>query len=141
MTRVTYDSSFEDVEELRKRFEEFRSQHQTRTRLPEALWQAAAEIAQRRGINLVCQSLRLDSNSLRKWMGKGVSGARAKYARRKRSTLTPAAAFVELLTPASSVAASCIIEVESQRGGKLRLELKGSTTTEIAQLIHSFAAQ
>lgn len=140
MTRVTRDSSFDDVEELRKRFEEFRSQHQRRTRLPEELWRAAADIAERRGMNLVCRCLRLDANSLKKWMGKGVS-PRPKYARRKRSAMTPAAAFVELLTPATHVAASCVIEVESQRGGKLRLELKGIATSEIAQLIHSFAAQ
>lgn len=141
MTRVTRDSSFDDVEELRKRFEEFRSQHQRRTRLPEELWRAAADIAERRGMNLVCRCLRLDANSLKKWMGKGVSGARPRYLRRKRSAMTPAAAFVELLTPATQVAASCVIEVESQRGGKLRLELKGIATSEIAQLIHSFAAQ
>jgi hypothetical protein len=55
--------------------------------------------------------------------------------------MTRPAAFVELLTPATHVAASCIIEVESQRGGKLRLELKGIATSELAQLIHSFAAQ
>jgi hypothetical protein len=55
--------------------------------------------------------------------------------------VAPPAAFVELLTPASRVAASCIIEVESQRGGKLRLELKGIATSEIAQLIHSFTGQ
>jgi hypothetical protein len=141
MMRVSHDSSFDDVEELRKRFEEFRSQHQTRTRLPEELWRAAAEIAGRRGRNLVCRCLRLDTNSLKKWMGKGVSGARSKDARKKRSAVTPPATFVELLTPPSSVAASCIIEVESQHGGKLRLELKGIATSEIAQLIHSFAGQ
>jgi hypothetical protein len=141
MTRVTGDSSFDDMEELRKRFEEFRSQHQTRTRLPEELWRAAAEIAERRGMNLVCRCLRLDANNLKKWMGKGVSGARPRYARRKRSAMTSPAAFVELLSPATHVSASCIIEVESQRGGKLRLELKGIATSEIAQLIHSFAGQ
>ena len=140
MMRVTYDSSFDDVEELRKRFEEFRSQHKRRTRLPEELWRAAAEIAGRRGMNLVCRCLRLDANSLKKWMGKGVSGPRPKYTRRKRSAVTPPATFMELLRPASG-AASCIIEVESQRGGKLRLELKGIATSEIAQLIHSFAGQ
>ncbi len=140
MMRVT-QSSFDDVEELRKRFEDFRSQHQTRTRLPEELWRAAAEVAERRGMNLICRCLRLDANSLKKWMGKGVSGPRRKYARRKRSAMTPPAAFIELLTPASSVAASCIVEVESQRGGKLRLELKGIATSEIAQLIHSFVGE
>ena len=46
---------------------------------------------------------------------------------------------MELLTPATRVAASCVVEVESQRGGKLRLELKGIAISEIAQLIHNFA--
>jgi hypothetical protein len=141
MMRVTHESSFDDVEELRKRFEEFRSQHQRRTRLPEELWWSAAEIAGRRGMNLVCRCLRLDANSLKKWMGKGVSGPKPKYARRKRLAMTPTASFMELLTPATGVTASCIIEVESQRSGKLRLELKGVATSEIAQLIHGFAGQ
>jgi hypothetical protein len=141
MTRVTNDSGFDDVEELRKRFEEFRNQHETRTRLPEELWRAAAEIAERRGMNLVCRCLRLDANSLKKWMVRGASGPRRKYTRRKRSAVAPPATFVELLTPASGVGASCIIEVESQRGGKLRLELKGIATSEIAQLIQSFTGQ
>jgi hypothetical protein len=141
MMGATRGSSFDDVEELRRRFEEFRSQHRTRTRLPEELWRAAAEIAERRGINLVCRCLRLDSNSLKKWMGKGVHGPGARRVGRKRTAMTPAATFMELLTPATSVAASCVVEVESQRGGKLRLELKGIATSEIAQLIHSFANQ
>lgn len=139
MMRATHGSSFDDVEELRRRFEGFRSQHRTRTRLPEELWRAAAEIAGRRGMNLVCRCLRLDSNSLKKWMDKGVKGPSPRHATRKRSAMTPTATFVELLRPATGVAASCIVEVESQRGGKLRLELKGISTGEIAQLIHSFA--
>jgi hypothetical protein len=135
MTRALYNSSFEDVEELRKRFEDFRSQHEKRTRLPEELWRAAAEIAERRGMNLVCRCLRLDANSLKKWMGKNVSEPRRKRAIKKSRPTAPPAAFVELLTPA----ASCIIEVEAQHGGKLRLELKGVATSEIAELIHTFA--
>jgi hypothetical protein len=141
MTRETYNSNFDDVEELRKRFEEFRSRHQTRTRLPEELWRAAAELAERRGMNLVCRCLRLDANSLKKWMGRaGEPGP--KRGRRKRVAMAPpSATFVELLAPASSAPASCIVEVESPRGSKLRLELKGIATSEIAQLIHSFAGQ
>jgi len=141
MMRATHGSSFDDVEELRRRFEEFRSQHRTRTRLPEELWRAAAEIPGRRGINLVCRCLRLDSNSLKKRMGKGVHGPGGRRVGRQRTAMTPTATFMELLTPATSVASSCVVEVESQRGGKLRLELKGIATSEIAQLIHSFADQ
>jgi hypothetical protein len=33
------------------------------------------------------------------------------------------------------------MEVESQHGGKLRLELKGIATSDMAQLIHTFAGQ
>src|SRR5271156_3889201 len=111
MMRVTHESSFDDVEELRRRFEEFRSQHQSRTRLPEELWRAAAEIAGRRGMNLVCRCLRLDSNSLKKWMGKGVNGSSPTHAKRKRAPLTPRATFMELLAPTTGIAASCIVEV------------------------------
>jgi hypothetical protein len=85
MTRETHNSSFDDLGELRTRFEDFRSQHQTRTRLPEGPWWAAAEIARRCGANRVCRCLRLDANGLSKWMGKGVSGARPKYARRRQT--------------------------------------------------------
>ena len=88
-------------------------------------------------MNLVCRCLRLDSNSLKKWMGKGVTGPRPRHARRKRSAMTPTATFMELLTPATGVAASCVVEVESQRGGKLRLELKGIATSELAKLIRT----
>ena len=93
MPLLTYSSSFDDVEEVRKRFEEFRSRYQRRTRLPEELWRAAAEIAQRRGMNLVCRCLRLDANSLKKWMGKGVSEPSQKHAGRKSKTLAPPTAF------------------------------------------------
>ena len=142
MTRESYNTSFDDVEELRKRFEEFRSRHQTRTRLPEELWRAAAELAERRGINLVCRCLRLDPNSLKKWMSKGASEAIPKRGRRKSTaTAPPPATFVELLAPASGAGASCIVEVESERGAKLRLEWKGVATSEIAELIHSFAGK
>jgi hypothetical protein len=33
------------------------------------------------------------------------------------------------------------VEVESARGGKLRMELKGVATSEIAQLLHTFAGR
>jgi hypothetical protein len=37
----------EDLEELRRRFEEFRSMQSGHSRLPEASWRAAAELAKR----------------------------------------------------------------------------------------------
>jgi hypothetical protein len=138
--RETYSSGYDDLEELRKRFAEFRSKNPPRTHFPEELWHAAAEMARRRGVNPVCRCLRLDANSLKKWLGERTGETQPKRARKKHAQIAPAA-FVELLTPACGGAASCIVEVESPRGGKLRLELKGIGTSEIAQLIRTFAGQ
>jgi hypothetical protein len=142
MTRPKYAGGFQDLEELGARFEEFRSSHRKRERLPEELWAAAAEIAVRRGLDITARALRLDSNNLKKRMGQSADLPNAKRGRPKKKTLEAApTAFMELLTPLSSAAASCIVEVESVRGGKLRMELKGLATSEIAQLLHSFAGQ
>ena len=97
-------------------------------------------MARRRGVNPVCRCLRLDVNSLKKWLEEQAGETQPKRARKKHAAIPPAA-FVELLTPASVAAASCIGEVESPRGGKLRLELKGIAASEIAQLIHTFEGQ
>jgi len=48
--------------------------------------------------------------------------------------------FVELLASGSGNGTNCLVEVESQRGAKLRLELKGIQTSELAELIRAFAA-
>jgi hypothetical protein len=47
--------------------------------------------------------------------------------------------FVELLASGSGAATSCLVEVESPRGGKLRLELKAIATSQLAELIRAFA--
>ena len=47
----------EDVEQLRRRFEEFRSTHAVRSRLPEELWAAAAKLTRRDGIEATAQAV------------------------------------------------------------------------------------
>lgn len=139
--RAKDTSGFQDLEELGVRFEEFRSSHRLRERLPEELWAAAAEIAMRRGLNITARALRLDIDNLKKRMGQQVGLPKAKRGRRKKTLPAAPAAFLELLAPAGSAAASCTVEVESVRGGKLRMELKGLGTGEIAQLLNAFAGQ
>jgi len=60
-------SNREDVEHLRRRFEEFRRTHPVRSRLPEEVWAAAAKLARRDGIEAVSLALDVDRPSLRKW--------------------------------------------------------------------------
>ena len=57
----------DDVEQVRRRFAEWRSTHAVRSRLPEELWAAAAELVQRDGIDATARALDVDKPSLRKW--------------------------------------------------------------------------
>jgi len=131
----------DDVEQVRRRWAEWRSTHAVRSRLPEELWAAAAELVQRDGIDATARALDVDKPSLRKWAGRLNPGppqpARRKSQSKQRANALPA--FVELLASGSGTGTSCRVEVESQRGAKLRLELKDIQPSELAELIRVFA--
>ena len=122
-----------DLEQLRRRFEEFRNTQSVRSRLPESLWAAAAELARRHGVNPTARALRLDYTGLRKRVE---NQGRPK---RKRAMATPPN-FVEFVAPGAKPVTNCTVEVESAQGSKLRLELRGVATAELADLIHTFVS-
>ena len=135
----------EDVERLSRRFEEFRSSHAARSRLPDELWAAAAKLARRDGIEVTARALDVDRPSLQKWTDRFEPDAEPKAdkpaPRRQRGRKERALpAFVELLAETTGGAVNCLVEVESPRGGKLRLELKSIATSQLAELIRAFAA-
>lgn len=140
----------EDVQQLGRRFAEFRSAHAVRSRLPGELWAAAARLARRDGIEATALALDVDRPSLQKWMDRFEPGAQVKTARPRRQrrtvrTMGAEPAFVELLARTTGASlqsreASCMVEVESQQGAKMRLELKGIPASTLAELIRAFAA-
>ena len=77
----------EPIAQLQRQFEQFRSSHAHRTRLPESLWRSAVELARQHGLYLVAHPLRLDYTQLKKRLG-GVVDA-------PRQSVAPA--FVELI--------------------------------------------
>jgi hypothetical protein len=121
-----------DLEQLQRRFEEFRNLRTSRGRLPVALWKEAAEAARRYGLNPTAQALGLDYNRLKKHMAAAPGQAK------QRNQVHPAPAFVELVGCATGTITNCSVEMESGQGGKLRLELKAIATTELAGLIRAF---
>ena len=132
----------DDVEQVRRRWTEWRSRHAVRSRLPEELWAAAVELVQRDGIDATARALDVDKPSLRKWAGRlnpaPPQPVRRKSQSKQRADALPA--FVELLASGSGTGTSCLVEVESPRGAKLRLELKGIQASELAELIRAFVA-
>jgi len=121
-----------DLEQLQRRFEEYRNLRPSRGRLPPALWK---EVAMRYGLNPTAQALRLDYNGLKKRMAATPGPAKP------RKQVRSAPEFVELIAPTAGVSTDCHVEVESERGAKLRLELKGIATAELAGLIRGFLGQ
>ena len=127
------DGVGEDLERLRRRLEEFRSTHALRSRLPESLWAAAAELAKRHGMYQTARALRLDYAGLKKRIE--IHG----QARRKRTTASPS--FMEFIAPGAKPVADCTVEVESVQGSKLRLNLQAIATAELVNLIRAFILQ
>ena len=109
------------MDEVRASFEEWRQNRQGRSRIPDALWSAAAELARKDGINRTAAELHLDGGKLKRLMG-------AKARSGKRSP-----AFVELLTPRAISVPECTIELEG-RSGTIRIQLKGASTSDLASL-------
>ena len=108
----------EPILQLQQRLEQFRSSHAHRARIPEALWQAAVELARQHGLNAVAHSLRLDYMGLKRRLADVAESGDKKKAR--------APGFVEWVAPYTAAGAECVIEFESQRGGKMRIQWKGS---------------
>jgi hypothetical protein len=101
--------------ELSQRLEQWRKDQLPRARLPESIWAAAAEMAERHGLHRTTKALRLDYTRLKKRMAAATP---------PRESAPPA--FLELLRPASDGPVECVVEWESARG-RMRVAMKGVT--------------
>ena len=130
----------EPIAQLQRQFEQFRSSHAHRTRLPESLWQAAVELARQHGLNLVAHPLRLDYTQLKKRLGEVAVAApkRASVVTSKLAKSAAAASFVELIASPSATRSECVIEFESSIGGKMRIQWKGSANPDWAGLFRAW---
>ena len=120
----------EPIVQLQRQFEQFRSFHPLRARIPEALWRAAVELARQHGLNAVAHPLRLDYTGLKRRLADIPEVSEKKKAR------TPG--FVELVTPYAAAGAECVIEFESQSGGKMRIQWKGSGAPDWGSLLRAW---
>jgi hypothetical protein len=118
----------EPIIQLQRELDQFRSTQPHRTRLPEALWQAAVELARQHGLHPVAHPLRLDYMGLKRRL-EGLPSAQKK---------APAPAFVELITAHPATVAECVIEFESRAGSKMRIQWKGSSTPDWASLLRAW---
>src|SRR5688500_16532599 len=108
----------EPVAQLQRQLDQFRSTQSTRTKLPQPLWQEAAELARQHGVYAVAHPVRLGDRGMKRRVG----GAR----RPRRKGNRPA--FVELVAPRPATRDECVSEFAASRGGKMRIQWKASAS-------------
>ena len=111
MNRKRTESIAEPIAQLQRQLEEHRRMRPRRAKLPESIWDAAAELAREHGVYAVAQPLRLDYMGLKKRLGEVAS----------RRPDKPKPVFVELITPPPAAREECLIEIKSARGDKMRI--------------------
>src|SRR5260370_20507162 len=102
----------EPIALLQRQLDQFRSTQPQRTKLPEALWQAAVDLARQHGVYSVAHPLRLDYMGLKKRLG-GASTRRLKATK---------PAFVEWIGPDRAQLEECVIDLESSGGCQMRIQ-------------------
>jgi hypothetical protein len=118
----------EPIAQLQRQLDQIRSVQPRGRKLPESVWQAAVELAREHGVYSVAHPLRLDYMGLKKRLG-GVS-------RPRRKARKPA--FVELVAPQVAPLRECVIEFESLRGGKVRIQWKAAAAPDWMSLLRAW---
>ncbi len=119
----------EPIAQLQRQLEQFRSTQPPRTKLPDALWQAAVDLARQHGVYPVAHPLKLDYMGLKKRLD-GVPSPARKAASQ--------AAFVELVAPQPARLEECLIEFECSSGGKMRIQWKGPGLPDLPSLLRAW---
>ena len=130
MPKQTLPAS-ESIAELQVQLQQFRSTQPPRTRLPPSVWHSAAELARCDGIYVVARSLRLDYCTLKKH----VTGSDAVPARARKK---PQTRFLELIGGARESSDEYVMEFESRRGRKLRIQCKTNTPPDWQVLLRAW---
>ena len=113
---------------LQQQFQQFRATHPPRSRLPDELWASATELAKQHGLYTVAHALQLDYVGLKKRMTISV--------RRRHKPARPK--FVELIAPTPPQLDECIIEFESIRGGKMRIQWRAAAPPDWMGLLRAW---
>lgn len=111
------------LEEVKARFDEWRRNRKGKASIPDELWAAAAEVAQREGVSRTSTELHVEWNHLKRRMA-AAGGTSSKPSPPR---------FVELVAPREDALHECIIEVECRRC-KVRILLKGASASYLATL-------
>jgi hypothetical protein len=114
------------VERVRSQFAEWRAHKSRGDRIPERLWLAAVEVAQRHGVHAVSRALRLEHSALRRRV-ENAGGLR-----------TETAAFIELADLSAAESAGCVVELEKGNGTRMRICVRDGAAVDWSRMKEAF---
>jgi len=121
MSRRPRGRSADPFATTRRKLERWRDRRAPGERIPEPLWAETCALAAEHGISKTALSLRLDYYSVKK--------------RLEASPPEERAEFLEVPFGALLSGSECIVELEDGQGARLRIELKGQATSELASVV------
>jgi len=116
---ITTPAIRHSLEVVRNQFEAWRKRRHCRSRIPEALWQAAADLCRERSVGEVSRALRLNYNDLKRRVHRSRDRGLAVGHR-------PDLGFVKLDLGAPIAPPECLVEMEAPDGAKMRMSLRGA---------------
>ena len=102
----------------------------TTHRIPEDLWSLAANLGGRFGVSRTARALRVDYSALKKRV--------AAAPRLEVEEEVPPSNFVEILATPTSATTACWVEFESSGGSRMRIQVKGASGPDLAELSRLF---
>lgn len=108
------------------------------TRMPEELWEAAAEVAGVEGLYSTARALRVEYGRLKKRVA--ATHAIERVSRRAAAS-SAGSSFVELGMSQLCGACKTVIEVCGREGDRMRVEVTGTPTVDIVGLTRTFLSQ
>ena len=116
----------EVIERVQSQFEQWRAHKGRRDRIPERLWHAAVEAAQRHGVHAVSRAARLEHAALRRRVADRAGGRNEAFA------------FMELNDVPVPAGGGCIIEMEKGNGTRMRICVHDGATIDWARMKEAF---
>jgi len=118
VANITLPTVRPTLESVHNQFETWRKRRRCRTRIPEALWQAAADLCREHSICEISQALRLNYNDLKDRVQRSRDRGLAVGHRRDLN-------FVKLDLGTPIMPSECLVEMEAANGSKMRLSFRG----------------
>ena len=123
------DRAADALNRLGVRLESWRSEYSAPTPIPTEIWKRAGALAGELGVARVSKALRLDYSRLKK-LSAGHTPTPLERAEQP--------AFVEVRPFAPETAGRCVIEIESPRGARMRLQMDSAQGSSLVALVREF---